>query len=206
MRRVLLGLVLVALLVAGCGPSTPLRSAQDAATPPDPAVADAQDAGASEAAGTGLGATRLLVAPDAPVLLTGPWSRTTNVRWVGGDPVDGGPPVLLYTDVVVRWRHADPVSVDRYEVWQSPLPYFAVPSCTSCTQVASSTGLRVTVADSPPHFNPVGGTAAASIMSEFHFYRVRAVNGAGASGDSNEIGVVNYSLLQGATELPTFVP
>lgn len=144
---------------------------------------------------------RSVSAPDAPVLLVYPHSQVINLICVG-DCVVGGGPSWFSTDARVGWTHPDPLSVDEYEVWKATdEPYFDPESCAGCELAATTTGLAAVIAGSPPGFNPVGGSDQANIMSRIDTYVVRAVNGGGVSELSNEIGVVNYSLLQGFTTL-----
>jgi len=153
-----------------------------------------------------------LATPAAPVL-DPVESYLINQRCYG-DCVDAGNSSLLMTDFVPYWSHGDPVGVDYYEVWQGRGDcYFDPETCMGCALVGVTTALTVTITDSPPAFNPVGGTFGAELASGPDCYVVRAVNGGGAGAASNAIGVMTFSLMQGASEMfvwppptPTLVP
>jgi len=144
----------------------------------------------------------VVAAPAAPVLAAGD-SAVTNVVCTG-DCYVGGRASWVTSDVILGWSHEDPLTVDWYEVWTAvDEPYFDPATCTDCELAGETTGLTYTVEDAPPGWNPVGGTEGASIMSGIQTFTIRAVNGGGTSVVSNEIGVVHFSLLQGAKDLPT---
>lgn len=148
--------------------------------------------------------SRSLSAPDAPVALAAPESAVVNVVCVGYCVVGGGPSWVT-SEMRVTWTHPDPASVDEYEVWRATdEPYFDPDSCTGCELATITTGLAAVVSDSPPGFNPVGGTQGANIMSRIDTYVIRARNAGGASTASNSIGVVSFSLLQGIKSFPDF--
>lgn len=141
-----------------------------------------------------VGGTRALAAPAAPVV-SSVRSEVVNQVCVGECAL-GGAASWVTSDVLVWWEHEDPLAVDDYEVWQATMePYFEPETCAACALVATSSGLQATIADSPPGFNPVGGTDDADFMSAIDFYVVRARNAGGTSGNSNRIGVVTFSLL-----------
>lgn len=140
--------------------------------------------------------------PAPPVLLSGPESAVVNVT-CRGDCVTGGGPSWLTSDVLLKWRHPDPPGVDEYLVYRARMePYFEPETCLRCELVGTTTGLELVVPDSPPGFNPVGGTAGMEMMTEIDFYVVRAVNAGGASGSSNRVGSQTWSLMQGASFIP----
>lgn len=142
---------------------------------------------------------RSVSAPDAPVALAAPESDVVNVVCVGDCAVGGGPSWVT-TDTRLAWTSPDPLAADYYEVYTAvDEPYFDVATCVSCELAATTTGLEAIVTDAPPGFNPVGGTTDANIMSRIATFRVRACNAGGCSDLSNEIGAVNYSMLQGGT-------
>lgn len=159
--------------------------------PPAPIPTQRPDAG-----------VRTLATPVAAVILDGEtevWNYACT-----GDCVMDGRASLVTQDLYVVWEHEDPVMVDYYELWRDTAePYFEPDSCTTCTMVTTTTGLAALSEDSPPGWNPVGGTTGSDIRSEMDFYLVRAVNSGGASEISNRIGVVSWSLMQGSSDLPT---
>jgi hypothetical protein len=147
-------MVLLALVLAGCAPGTP--SAR----------------------------TRSLVAtPVAPVVV----GSVVNA-WTSEDGL------LTGRDAQLRISHADLPGVDEFEVWHSETePYFVPLACAACALITSTTALSLTVAAPGQTFNPVCGEGGTP-RSDFDFYQVRASNAAGASGSSNTIGVVTWSL------------
>ena len=146
---------------------------------------------------------RTVSAPDAPVALAAPESDVVNVVCVG-DCITNGGPSWVTSDARVAWTHPDPLSVDYYEVWTAIDQAYcdSTPCPEGYEQVGTTTGLELVVENAPPGFNPVGGTEGASIMSRIVVAHVRACNVGGCSAPSNEIGAVNYSLLQGISRLP----
>jgi hypothetical protein len=155
--------------------------------------------------------SRGLATPEAPTLIDY-LSEVTNERCLG-ECLTAGNSSLYVTDFVPYWTHPDPVNVDYFEVWRATSEYYwDIGACTACALVATSTGFTTTITSSPPAFNPVV-TMDGNVLSEIDVYRVRAVNGAGASAQSGAIGVVHYSLLQAGEAYPgwplptpTYVP
>ncbi len=134
--------------------------------------------------------TRALGSPSAPVLLGSP--RTFVVteyedycRWAG--------------DVLLRWRHSNPPSVDYYEVWHGLNQPYSSPDLEGTT-----TALRW-LSDAPGQdfvynsgdYGIPSGCVGVSIAGDVDTWQVRACNRAGCSGPSNEIAVMSFSLRQG---------
>lgn len=183
LKKALIG-VLIICVIAGCaGGRRPLSAGLQGPTPPGPSLLE------------------VVAAPAAPVLAAVD-SAVTNVVCTG-DCYTGGRASWVTSDVILGWSHEDPLTVDGYEVWTAvDEPYFDPATCTDCELAGETTGLTYTVEDAPPGFNPVGGTAGASIMSGIQTFVVRARNGGGSSVISNEIGAVTFSLIQGSPDAP----
>lgn len=191
------GVLLVAVLVVGCVAVPPEGARQRTPTPllvvtrvpapiPWPTVAPWRESQQS----------RSVTAPVAAVI-SDTLSAVTNVVCVG-DCYTGGGPSWVTSDFVVAWGHEDPLTVDDYELWCAvDEPYFDPDACVGCELIGVTTGLNMTVTGAPPGFNPVFGTEGAALMSGIETCVVRARNAGGTSGASNEVGVVNFSLLQG---------
>jgi hypothetical protein len=143
-----------------------------------------------------LSITRSVAAPEPPELLVTE-SAVVNVNCLGDCIVHGGPSWLT-SDTLLGWTHPDPLSADYFEVWMAvDQGYWTPETCDGCELIGATTGLETVVPDAPNGFNPVGGSEGAEIMSRVYIFEVRACNAGGCSEPSNQIGTVNYSLLQG---------
>ncbi len=133
-------------------------------------------------------------APRAAVLLGAPQTQVFTV-------VDDG--TYWNGDVLLKWRHPNPGSVNFYEVWHGLNTPYIEPGVRG--ELEGTTSALRWWSDAPGQsFTYMTLTPGVDIMGGLDTWKIVACNRAGCAAPSNEIGVVTYSLNQGMKELPNW--